>query len=190
MGRHSSGRSGPFFRSFFGWLLPWALIATVVAVGAWMALDYSQRDGAEPVAQAQASTDQDQDEEPVAEATPTEETVTPTPEESPNKEPRKQKDKSVELITEGVSVQVLNGTNDPAAGEAMAEKLTGLGYQVVTVETTSEPYKETTVFWSFPDAQDAAKALAARFGWESDLKPGNLAATVSLHVVVGRDFSF
>jgi hypothetical protein len=29
--------------------------------------------------------------------------------------------------------------------------------------------------------------LAARFGWVADEKPGNLADTVSIHVVVGKD---
>ena len=85
-------------------------------------------------------------------------------------------------------IQVLNGTNDPAAGEAMAAELTRLGFQVVTVESTSKPYKETTVYWSFPDATKAAEALAAKRDWVADEKPGNLADTVSLHVVVGSDF--
>ena len=70
----------------------------------------------------------------------------------------------------------------------MSEALTGLGFQVVTVESTSKPYKETTVYWSFPDATKAAEALAAKRRWIADEKPANLADTVSLHVVVGQDF--
>lgn len=196
MGRHSSGRSGPFIRSLIGWLLPWALIATVVAVGAWIVVDYRGRD-ASPAVATSGDTPVEQvpsepDPEPDAEASPTDPVATPTAEDEPPRAERgkdgRRRDRSVRLITEGVSVQVLNGTADEAAGEAMAERLAGLGYQVVTVESTSAPYKETTVFWSFPDATKAAEALAARFGWLSDRKPGNLADTVSLHVVVGRDF--
>jgi hypothetical protein len=131
--------------------------------------------------------------DPAEAESPSELVETPTPEGSATEEQTEEddeprRDRSVHLITEGVSVQVLNGTNDPAAGEAMAERLTRLGYQVVTVESTSKPYKETTVYWSFPDAERAGRALGTRFRWASDLKPGNLADTVSLHVVVGRDF--
>ena len=71
----------------------------------------------------------------------------------------------------------------------MAARLSGLGFAIVTIETSSKKYKTTTVYWSFPRARKAAEALAQRFGWEVDEKPGNLADTVSFHVVVGRDES-
>jgi hypothetical protein len=102
-------------------------------------------------------------------------------------EPPKKR-KRVRLITEGITIQVLNGTADPEAGTAMADELTKLGFQVVTVESTSKPYTETTVYWSVPDATKAAEALADKREWVADEKPANLADTVSLHVVVGRDF--
>jgi hypothetical protein len=117
-------------------------------------------------------------------STPTE---TPEPVESPT--PKPTKNKNVRLITNGVTVQVLNGTESPEAGEAMAARLSGLGFAVITVESSSKKYKTTTVYWSFPRAQKAAEALAQRFGWIADEKPKNLADTVSFHVVVGRDES-
>lgn len=147
-------------------------------------VDYLGRPGSEPQQVAEESPSPMESSEPEesvepAEETPTPDEATPTPEEKTPKLPKK-------LITEGISVQVLNGTDDPEAGTAMSEKLAALGYQIVALETSTE-YKETTVFWSFPDAKRAAKALAAKFGWAVDEKPGNLADTVSLHVVVGKD---
>lgn len=69
----------------------------------------------------------------------------------------------------------------------MAVRLGREGFEIVAVEFTSTPYKETTVFWSYPDARKAGEALASHFGWLVEEKPGNLADTVALHVVVGRD---
>lgn len=99
--------------------------------------------------------------------------VTPTP--SPPK-----------LVTKGVSVQVLNGTNKTGPGNAMAYRLRKLGYDVLVVNPASS-YSETTVFWSKPNAKVAATALGARFGWRVAPKPKNLSSDVSIHVVVGKD---
>ncbi|HWL65291.1 MAG TPA: LytR C-terminal domain-containing protein [Actinomycetota bacterium] len=187
MGRHSSGRQWPFVRSIIGWSLPWLLIAGVVAVGVWMIVDYTNRPETGPTAA--------REEEPTPEETISfepepkeEESITPieeTPE--PKKEKERSPDRDSKLIVEGVTVQVLNGTKAPEAGDEMAARLGELGFQIVAVETTSKNYRDTTVFWSFPEAERAAKRLAARFGWAVDEKPGNLADTVSLHVVVGKD---
>ena len=182
MGRHSSGRTGPFLLSLLGWLLPYLLITAVVGVGVWMVADYMDRGEPEP----RAASEERPDTEPTSEAptnTPTIET--PTEEPSPKKEEPK-KDRAP-LITEGVTIQVLNGTNDPEAGEVMAARLRKRGFQVVAVEFSSTPYEKTTVLWSFPDAEKAARALAGKYDWDAKPKPANLAATVSLHVVVGSD---
>lgn len=153
-----------------------------------MVFDFRGRTGEPEVAAAHMGTDQpDRSVEP--EATASEEpTATPSAEPSPSESERAKPRPPVRLVTEGVTIQVLNGTNDPEAGNAMADELTKLGFQVVTVEATSKPYKATTVYWSFPDATKAGEALAAKRGWEVDQKPGNLADTVHLHVVVGSDF--
>ncbi|HEV3472033.1 MAG TPA: LytR C-terminal domain-containing protein, partial [Actinomycetota bacterium] len=68
-----------------------------------------------------------------------------------------------------------------------ADRLSELGYEVVAIEGSSKQYPATTVFWSHPRAQDAAEALAERFGWLAQPKPANLSATVDIHVVVGSD---
>jgi hypothetical protein len=69
----------------------------------------------------------------------------------------------------------------------MADRLSSLGFEVVAVEGSSRQYPETTVFWSFPAAQEAAERLAGKYGWVAAAKPANLSSTVDLHVVVGSD---
>jgi hypothetical protein len=158
------------------------LITIVVGIGVWILVDYLGRpDIKTPTVAASPSPSRTR---VAARSSPTE---TPEPVETPTPEPTKRK--NVRLITNGVSVQVLNGTDSPEAGESMAARLSGLGFAVITVESSSKQYRTTTVYWSFPRAREAAEALAQRFGWIADEKPGNLADTVSLHVVVGRDES-
>ena len=69
----------------------------------------------------------------------------------------------------------------------MADRLAGLGFVIEAVEGSSKTYPATTVFWSYPEAEDAARALAERFGWVAEAKPANLSETVAIHVVVGED---
>lgn len=145
-----------------------------------MAVDYLGRPKSEARQVATETPSPDESSAPETE-TPTPVETTPTPEETKTRKPKEK------LITQGITVQVLNGTDDAEAGEAMAERLRELGYQVVAVESSSTGYKETTVFWSLPDTERAAKVLADRFDWAADEKPANLADTVSMHVVVGKD---
>src|SRR5688500_16599427 len=154
-----------------------------------MIFDYRDRTG-EPPARAATSVDEPPETDPeITQSVSPEEDPTPSAspsETEPARDPKKKK--RVRLITEGVTIQVLNGSNDPAAGEAMEQELTELGFQVVAVESTSKAYQGTTVFWCFPDAMKAGEALAEKRDWVADEKPANLADTVSLHVVVGQDF--
>lgn len=190
MGRHSSPEQSHFYRSFIGWVGLWAVIAAVTGAAVWFIVSaLGGPDAQKPVAA-------DRDREVADEATVPEPTVsgarivnveqTPAPEPTGTPTTRSPED-DVKLITEGVSVQVLNGTADAGAGQAMADRLTDLGYTVVTVEESSRPYPQTTVFWSTDAYREAATALAERHGWMAEAKPANLADTVSLHVVVGAD---
>ena len=113
-------------------------------------------------------------------------TPTPTSAPAPAATPEKTRGDGP-LVTEGITIQVLNGTAQPAAADDMAERLTGLGFQVVAVEESSRTYPTTTVFWSSAAARPAAERLASRFGWVAEEKPANLSSEVSLHVVVGSD---
>lgn len=184
MGRHSSDQQGHFYRSVAGWFLPWVLLSAVIGTAVWVAIDAVGNDDIPTpvVADATSSPSESPDASPIESPTPAP-TETREPEAKPTKSPKKQE---VALITEGMNVQVLNGTNVPDADDRMADRLARLGFRVDAVNpATARPL--TTVFWSFPEGEEAARRLADRFGWVAEPKPDNLSATVALHVVVGDD---
>lgn len=187
MGKHSSPEQGPFYRSFVAWLFPWILIGAFVLAAVYVAVDVVGKDDTK-ITPASKPT---RTSAPAEETTAPVETETPEPVESETPEPDETEpddggsDKP--LITEDITVQVLNGTASTEADDRMADRLSTLGYEVVAVQGSSKQYTETTVFWSFPGAQEAAERLAERFGWEAAMKPSNLSSTVDLHVVVGSD---
>lgn len=190
MGRHSSPEQSHFYRSFIGWVGLWVLIAVVAGAAVWsIVAALGGPDAQRPIA---ADRERDtSDRAPVPEPTVSGARIvnvaeTPTPEPTATPTPEAPDD-DVKLITEGVSVQVLNGVADAGAGQAMADRLAELGYTVVAVEESSRPYPQTTVFWSTEASREAATALADRHGWRAEAKPANLADSVSLHVVVGAD---
>lgn len=187
MGRHSAGKRGPFYRSLVGWFLPWLVIAVVVAIAVWilvMTLGGEETVDTGPAAGATSPS-------PAPSPTETEivlESPSPTPEENESPRPKKTKSAAAKpLITEGINIQVLNSTADTSVDDAMADRLTDLGFRVEAIDDASRVYQRTVVFWSYPDAQKAAERLAARFGWDVSAKPENLSDTVALHVVVGLD---
>ena len=92
-----------------------------------------------------------------------------------------------QLITTGVTVQVLNATRARGADDRMATRLEKLGYRIVAINPAATRYRTTTVFWSRHAGRAAAVALASRFGWNAGRRPANLSGSVTIHVVVGRD---
>lgn len=196
MGKHSSDSQLPFVRSVVGWFLPWFMVAMVVAVGIWFAVDALGQDDLKTPKPAAAESSEPAEPTEAAETEPEaspEPTKTAKPEDE--KDPKgKGDDKKPEaettpdLITADVTVQVLNGTGFPAADDSMADQLASLGYEVLSVAGSSKAYSATTVFYSFPEAQEAAVRLAERYGWAVAAKPSNLSATVDLHVIVGDDY--
>jgi hypothetical protein len=177
-GRHSTEDERAYVRSLIGWFVPWALTALVVGAGVVFLVDWMGEPEVRPPPASDVS------ESPSPTTTPTEIVLaTPTPEPSPTKED----EADVKLITKDVNVQVLNGTSNRDAARRMARKLIALGFRVESVEESSEEYRDTTVFWSYPRARSAGEALAERFDWEAGEKPSNLSAEVTIHVVVGAD---
>lgn len=199
-GRHSSNNQTAFYRSAIQWFLPWIIVG-VVAIGAlWIAIDALGNDAA-PEADAPKKANA-----PAAGSTsseePGEEEVDPDPTETPESESpesdksgsdtsdknksRKDKADKAELITDNISVQVLNGTDDSSLDDRWADKLEGLGFEIEVVN----PYlsaDETVVYWSTSEAREAAEALGERFGWPAEAKPSELSAEVSIHVYFGDD---
>jgi hypothetical protein len=184
MGRHSSPEQWPFYRSVAAWLLPWAMIAAVVGVAVWVAV--ATVGGQDPGSPALSSGRQTPKEKPSSAAPVVVKTKTPPP---PEKEPEPSDTPEVlpKLITNGVTVQVLNASGSPGVDRTMADKLRGLGFQIAAVVQASKLYDQTTVFWSSNQSRPAAEALAQHFGWPAEPKPANLSADVSVHVVVGED---
>jgi hypothetical protein len=187
MGKHSSPEQGPFYRSFVAWLFPWILIGAAVLATVYVAVDVVGKDDTKITSAAKPTRTP-----PSEETTAPVETETPEPVESETPEPDETDEPAgggsdKPLITEDITVQVLNGTASTEADDRMADRLSSLGYEVVAVQGSSKQYSETTVFWSFPGAQEAAERLAAKFGWVAALKPSNLSSTVDIHLVVGAD---
>lgn len=187
MGRHSADRQGPFYRSLVGWFLPWFLVAVVVAIAVWFLV--GALGGDEPTSPV---VDETASPSPTPSPEPTETLVlaSPTDEPSPEASPRPRRTRSPEpqeLIVEGINVQILNSTSDTSVDDAIADRLSDLGFRIENLERASREYPRTTVFWSYPEAREAAERLAARFDWIAEPKPDNLSATVAIHVVVGTD---
>jgi len=163
------------------------MIAVVTGVGVWVAVNAIGGPDARRSVASEAPAEPKQEEAPaptVSGARITNETPAVS---TPSPAPTKERDEKTKLVTEGVSVQVLDGTASPTAAQSLADKLGGLGYTVVAVEEASRAYEETTVFWSTDASRSAAEALAERFGWVAVPKPANLSADVALHVVAGAD---
>ncbi|MDQ3661349.1 MAG: LytR C-terminal domain-containing protein [Actinomycetota bacterium] len=199
MGRHSSNEQFRYYQSVVGWLVPWALVAVVALTAVWIAIGALGRDDLDTRPPGGAAAQGPEEPGNGTADEPSEPSVSPTPSQSPEpQQPQEEEEPDEpkrdepadrpkpELITEGISVQVLNGTSSSAAGRAMISRLTRLGFDVV-VTFPSTPYDNTTVLWSNQRARPAAKALAARFEWRSALKPANLSSSVDLHLVVGAD---
>ena len=186
VGRHSSPEQAPYLRSVLGWVVPWVLVAAVAVVAVVVGVGAL---GQQPI---DAKPPPQSDQNPAAAPSP--ERVSPSPQASPSpsstkedKKEDKQEQKNPPLITDGVTVQVLNAAGASGADEAMIRRLRKLGYEIAATVTAARLYDRTTVFWSSPGGKGAARALAARYGWRSGPKPANLSPSVDIHVVVGLD---
>lgn len=190
MGRHSTGDPTPFYRSAAVWFVPWAVGGVVAIAAIWIAIDAVGNIGSSA---PQSETKQEQDKGPGAAATESspaaspETTPSPTPSPKESRTPKEdKKPDDLKLITEGVSVQVLNGTTSDEVDDAIAEQLEVLGFDVAAVN----PYHsipKSIVYWSSPEAQEAGEALAERLGWKHAFKPAELSGEVDLHVYIGED---
>ena len=193
MGRHSSHQQGPYVRSILTWAVPWLVVAIVVGAAVWVAVDTVGGDGvsldtAPPSPSSRPSASPSATESPVAVvASPTparKPSPTPSPEPSPKKKRREKERDEPGLVTQGITVQVLNGTGGvEGAAEAMADRLAQLGYHVEAV-TDGLTVSQSVVYWSAEDSREAAIALAEHFGWIAGPAPSNLSGEVDLHVIV------
>lgn len=158
-----------------------ALLAAAIAFGVYW-LVFGQTDPADDVAVIPTT-------EPAvaatvpAEPTPTVPPLTTTPTPTPTAT-------TPSAVGAGVSVQVLNGTDDAALFDSAVQALTELGYDVTPAGRARQDYTQTTVFATAGQEAAAAALQAAdpRFTVIGD-NPGNLTATIDVHVVVGSDWT-
>jgi hypothetical protein len=189
VGRHSNPSQLPFYRSVAAWFAPWLLVAAVAGALVWLAVGALGKGSLEAhKSPARASSPSPSEARPSSSvAGGAGHSQKGGGEAGKQASPSPQPSSPEPLITNGITVQVLNATQAPGAGDRMAGKLQGLGYQVVAVQSAFGGYSHTTVYWSTPAYQRAAEALAHRFGWKAGPKPANLSSSVSIHVVVGSD---
>jgi LytR cell envelope-related transcriptional attenuator len=190
VGRHSSAEQAPFLRSLLGWFLPWLLVAAVAAVAVVVGVNALGQDelaaNAPPArGDAPAAASPSPSPSPTSTPVPVEPSPTPTPEKTPKSE-RPEKPRSP-LITDGISVQVLDAADSAGATDALVARLERLGFEIAVVGSASRLYDDTTVFWSSSGSRKAGEALAERFGWVAAPRPANLSPSVDLHLVVGLD---
>lgn len=192
MGRHSLPARWHFARSVIVWAAPWLAAAAVVTAIVWLASTTLGEDGARSAsaegATAPGGGNNRAGPATAAPSSPQPASPKPTrPKPSPSFSPRSHGRQP--LITQGVTVQVLDATGGGAAAEGWAHRLTKLGFDIVSVQPGLGPYPATTVYWSAPRDRAAARALAARFGWTTGPRPGSLSPAVSVHLVLGDDES-
>jgi hypothetical protein len=186
MGRHSSESQVSFYRSFVRWLLPWLTVAVVVGIGVWFgvgALGRGPLETPSPASRSEPTASPSAELSPSAEPSPVE-SIEPTP--TPEPEPEETAEATAPN-GKGLAVQVLNGTGVEEANDRVADRLQGMGYEIVNLEGASKGYSSTTVYWSYPEARKPAIRLADFFGWKAGPKPDNLSTTVALHIIVGAD---
>src|SRR3712207_702220 len=131
------------------------MVATVVGVALWVAVaSLGGDDGTSPVLSRDRSpTPRAETVAPIApptEAPPPKKDKPPKPEETEASEE--------ELVTEGITVQVLNASGTPGAEDPVAAELTELGFDIVATVEASKIYEQTTVFWSTDESRPAAEA--------------------------------
>ena len=189
MGRHSSSNQTHFYRSLFGWVGLWVMVGLTAGVGVWFLVTTIGGGETPTLAVGEQQSHESSEAEPEAEPEPEPSVSGLRVAKEDKTAPRAStsREKAPELVTDGVTVQVLNGTMNGGAGESMSKRLTDLGFTVVAVEESSKVYSETTVLWSTEQGRKAAEALAENFGWIAEPKPANLSDSVTFHVVVGAD---
>ncbi len=166
-----------------GWIvLAWAFGATVLLVGAGVAVLFVQNDkltfalpgsatSAAPVASAAPTPTP-------SETAPAEVAVAPAP---PTPEP---------TVDPNLSVTVLNGTPGTGVAAAVGRTLTDAGWTVNdTGDADSENVAVTTVYYADAALEPAARGIAASLpGAETRLSDAFAGSGASLTVVVGNDY--
>jgi hypothetical protein len=170
-----------------GWIvLAWAFGATVLLVGAGVAVLFLQNDKLDFAVPGAASSEAP----PAASATPS---ATPEPTETAVAEPPAETVAPVPEATvdPNLSVTVLNGTPGTGVAAAVGDTLSNAGWTVNdTGDADSEDVAITTVYYADAALESAARGIVASLpGAEIRLSDAFSGGADSLTVVVGNDYA-
>lgn len=176
-GRHEPGSRSSLYISVTTAVLRAGLVVAAVVLGVFVLTRAFPEDGTE----ARTPT-----------TTPTEQQTTTPPAGTPTTSPgATQPPASPAVSLEGVTVQVLNGTNEDGLAAGTAQDLEQLGVKILGVGNAARTYPITTLFFRPSDSQPIAEALAqAKFpGAKLEPATNNLEPDVQVTVVVGNDYA-
>jgi hypothetical protein len=181
-GRHEPGSRSGFYISVTTAVLRAGLVIAAVVLGVFVLTRAFPEGGTEAQTRAPAAPTSS----PTAMTTPPPVTASPTTSpgvaaESP----------AAPVSLDGVTVQVLNGTNEDGLAAATAQDLEQLGVKILGVGNAARTYPITTLFFRPSDSQPIADALAqAKFaGAKLEPASNNLEPDVQVTVVLGEDFA-
>jgi hypothetical protein len=180
-GRHEPSSRSSLYISVATAVLRAALVVGAVVLGVFVLTKAfpeggtEARVGAPPAATTPAPTPPITD-TPPATVPPT--TPGPTPPATP-------------VSLEGVTVQVLNGTNEDGLAAGTAQDLEQLGVEITSVGNAARTYPITTLFFRPSDSEPIAQTLAQTQFPGAKLEPAtnNLEPDVQVTVVLGEDFA-
>lgn len=176
-GRHEPGSRSSLYISVTTAVLRAGLVVAAVVLGVFVLTRAFPEDGTEAQTPTTIPTEQQTSIPPVG-----------TPTTSPG---ATQPPASPAVSLEGVTVQVLNGTNEDGLAAGTAQDLEQLGVKILGVGNAARTYPITTLFFRPSDSQPIAEALAqAKFpGAKLEPATNNLEPDVQVTVVVGDDYA-
>lgn len=152
-------------------------------------------DGSQPVATSTPADDASTPSATASEADGTPTTAPTDPTTAPTAEPTASDPATTEppaIDPSGVTIQVLDGSDDGADQDTVVACLEAAGYSsLITSNQARTTYSTTTVFYTAgEDSQAAAEQVAQALGLTAvEEQPGNLSDSVPVHVVTGQDGS-
>ncbi len=181
------------------WHLAWRVLfggflLAALAVGLWLSLRpgvfaTSARDVLE---QRRSESERASEQAPSTTAEVTEAGGPTRQERQAARERRRQRDRRLIAAApdpQETSVQVLDAAGDTAAVDAVIERLTEFGYNVVATNPSRQDYDATTVLYT-DGHEDEAVALRARDRRFAEIEINDrLSPSVDLHVIVGSDLA-
>lgn len=180
-GRHETESRSGFYISVTTAVLRAGLVIAAVVLGVFVLTKAFPEGGTEAQTQTPGA----------AVPSPTGATVSPPATVAPTTSPGQPQSPAAPVNLDGVTVQVLNGTNEDGLAASTAQTLEQLGVQILGVGNAARTYPVTTLFFRPSDSQPIAEALAqAQFpGAKLEPATNNLEPDVQVTVVLGEDYS-